>query len=246
MNEKANPSGNALPDDSFPLVPEPGTSGPSGIENPPTTLVGTLRRLGPGLIIAGSIVGSGELIATTKTGAQAGFTLLWLILIGCVIKVFVQIELGRYTISSGDTCLAGLNQVPGPRLRVNWIVWFWVAMTLFGLAQLGGIVGGVGQAMALSFPIRGDYVAAVSGTPETVQEDVQSQKEKSSYTWDDKIWAIAITAVTIVMLVRGRYGFVQAVAVGLVVSFTFLTLGNVISLQFTSEWHVSEIGRAHV
>ena len=54
-----------------------------GVEAPPVTIPGILRRLGPGLIIAGSIVGSGELIATTAVGAEAGFVLLWLILIGC-------------------------------------------------------------------------------------------------------------------------------------------------------------------
>ena len=69
------------------------------IEDAPTTVWGILRRIGPGLIVAGSIVGSGELIATTVTGAQAGFWLLWLIIIGCVIKVFVQVELGRYAIT---------------------------------------------------------------------------------------------------------------------------------------------------
>jgi len=51
---------------------------PELVEAPPRSVPGILRRLGPGLIIAGSIVGSGELIATTKTGAQAGFWLLWL------------------------------------------------------------------------------------------------------------------------------------------------------------------------
>ena len=56
----------------------------SDIQAPPTTILGILKKLGPGLIIAGSIVGSGELIATTSTGAQAGFWLLWLIIIGCV------------------------------------------------------------------------------------------------------------------------------------------------------------------
>ena len=56
--------------------------------NPPTTFGKALLRIGPGLIIAGSIVGSGELIATTKVGAESGFWLLWLIIIGCVIKVF--------------------------------------------------------------------------------------------------------------------------------------------------------------
>ena len=133
----------------------------SDVMPPPRTFVGILRRLGPGLIIAGSIVGSGELIATTKTGAQAGILLLWLIIIGCVIKVFVQIELGRYTITHGETTLAALDQVPGPRLQVNWIIWFWLAMMVVGFGQLGGIVGGVGQAAAIAIPIRGDYLAAV-------------------------------------------------------------------------------------
>ena len=87
------------------------------IESPPTTISGILARLGPGLIIAGSIVGSGELIATTETGAKAGYSLFWLILIGCVIKVFVQVELGRYTIISGKTPLDALSEVPGPRIE---------------------------------------------------------------------------------------------------------------------------------
>ena len=45
-----------------------------GIESPPRTLGATLARLGPGIIIAGSIVGSGELIATTKVGSVSSQT----------------------------------------------------------------------------------------------------------------------------------------------------------------------------
>ena len=58
----------------------------SELKDPPTTSLGILKQLGPGLIIAGSIVGSGELIATTAVGAEAGFVLLWLIIIGCLIN----------------------------------------------------------------------------------------------------------------------------------------------------------------
>ena len=86
------------------------------VESPPTSILGTLSRLGPGLIIAGSIVGSGELIGTTSTGGKAGYWLLWLILIGCVIKVFVQVEFGRFSIITGKTTMEGLNEVAGPRL----------------------------------------------------------------------------------------------------------------------------------
>ncbi|MCA9177721.1 MAG: Nramp family divalent metal transporter [Planctomycetales bacterium] len=122
---------------------------------PPTTIDGIVRRLGPGLIVAGSIVGSGELIATTKTGAEAGFYLLWLILIGCVIKVYAQVEFGRYSIVNGRTTMDGLAEVPGPGIkgRGNWLVWFWFLMFVASLGQLGGIVGGVGQALAISAPL---------------------------------------------------------------------------------------------
>src|SRR5690349_10620461 len=86
------------------------------VVEPPIDVRRILLRLGPGLIIAASIVGSGELIATTKTGAEAGFWLLWLIILGCVIKVFVQVELGRDAIVRGKTTLDALSEVPGPRI----------------------------------------------------------------------------------------------------------------------------------
>jgi Mn2+/Fe2+ NRAMP family transporter len=122
---------------------------------PPQTWSGIFSQLGPGLIIAAAIVGSGELIATTLTGARAGITLLWLIILGCVVKVFAQIEIGRFTISTGTPTLSALAQVPGPRIRGrgNWLVWYWFVMWFCSIGQLGGIVGGVGQVMALVRPI---------------------------------------------------------------------------------------------
>jgi len=79
-----------------------------GIKQPPSTLGGVLSHLGPGLILAGSIVGSGELIATTRTGAEAGFSFLWLIILGCVIKVFTQVEVARHCIISGNPTISAL------------------------------------------------------------------------------------------------------------------------------------------
>ncbi|MHC4594265.1 MAG: hypothetical protein ACYS19_04895 [Planctomycetota bacterium] len=107
------------------------------VREPPRTLGATLLRLGPGMIVAGSIVGSGELIATTKAGAEARFSLLWLIIIGCVIKVSTQIEFGRYTITWSQTPLDALDSVPGPRLKVNWLLWYWAIMIVLVLSQQG-------------------------------------------------------------------------------------------------------------
>lgn len=259
------------------------------VQPPPRGFAGTLRQLGPGLIIAGSIVGSGELIATTKAGAQAGISLLWLIIVGCVIKVFAQVELGRYSITHGQTTLDALNTLPGPRIRVNWILWYWLIMMLCTIGQLGGIVGGVGQAMAISFPITGDYREAIllpshsefeqhiqweshiaveaaefaslsedeqqrvrtgveamntrlAGLGERGQTALESVRAGETladpWTVDDRYWAAAVALFTCVLLYAGRYGLIQNISTVLVVSFTFITVGNVYALQSTPEWKI--------
>ena len=71
------------------------------IREPPKGFFSALRFLGPGLILSAAIVGSGELIATTALGAQVGFALLWVVLFGCLVKVAVQLEYGRYAICHG-------------------------------------------------------------------------------------------------------------------------------------------------
>lgn len=260
------------------------------VQDPPRSFKGILLQLGPGLVIAGSIVGSGELVATTKTGAQAGIALLWLIVVGCLIKVFVQIELGRYSICTGETTLTALNRVPGKIGPANWIVWFWFFMMLAGIAQLGGIVGGVGQSMALIFPITGDLREAIKvpdsneinrylqweddfangsvkfnaltdaeqqrvrqghervgaelevlgDRRQAVLDEVQeSGSFKDPKTMDDKIWALLVGLATAAILYNGRYGLLQSISTALVIAFTFVTMGNVVSLQMTDQWSVS-------
>jgi len=236
------------------------------IENPPQTLGGILRRLGPGLIIAASIVGSGELIATTKTGAEAGFTLLWLILLGCVIKLFAQIEFGRYTITEGRTTIDGMNQVPGPRWRVNWLVWYWLIMFSCSTGQLGGIVGVVGQSLAIPFPMTGDLRAEYEAqkrydeaageireelqgedrrlTQQKIEQEVRGQlgvppRQTAQPTRDDVYWASIITVITSLMLVTGRYRLIQNVSTFLVASFTAVTIWNVFALQTYDAWSIS-------
>ena len=65
------------------------------IKEPPTRFVDRLKFLGPGFILSASIVGSGELIATTILGAKAGFAAFWIIILSCVIKVAVQLQFGK-------------------------------------------------------------------------------------------------------------------------------------------------------
>ncbi|MGC6466327.1 MAG: Nramp family divalent metal transporter [Akkermansiaceae bacterium] len=227
------------------------------IKEPPKTFGGILRQLGPGLIIAGAIVGSGELVATTAVGAEAGFVLLWLIIIGCLIKVFVQIEFGRYTIINGRTTLSGMNEVPGPRKRVNWLCWFWLIFTVVALVQLGGIIGGVGQALTIQQPltesghVANEYhekvigekvqasIDARFGTGENAEPVADSKTEEAPTSHDSLIWCIIVTIISIFILVVGRYRLIQNFSTALVASFTLVTIINVIYLQSLPDWRVS-------
>ncbi len=123
------------------------------IADAPKSTLAALRRIGPGMILASSIVGSGELIATTTLGAQVGYAALWVIVLSCLIKPAIQAEMGRYVIATGETGLEGFNRVPGPRWKVNWVVWSWALMVLMTLLQVGAMFGGVAQVMNLLLPI---------------------------------------------------------------------------------------------
>ena len=165
------------------------------IETPPATILAALRRVGPGMVLAASIVGSGELIATTTLGAQVGFAALWIILVSCAIKPVVQGELGRYTIATGHTGLEGFNRMPGPRLGVSWLVWAWAITVLLTMLQVGGMYGGVAQVLHLLVP-------AVS----------------------INAWVAICLAITITVLVGGGYTRIEKLALVKVGFFSLLTV----------------------
>jgi hypothetical protein len=82
---------------------------PADVLEPPTGFGNILKKIGPGIVMSAPIVGSGELIATTTLGAEVGYTVMWLIILSCLIKAVVQSFLGRYTIARGETGLRSLR-----------------------------------------------------------------------------------------------------------------------------------------
>ncbi|MDA2927201.1 Nramp family divalent metal transporter [Acidobacteria bacterium AH-259-O06] len=172
---------------------------------PPRDFLRTLKYLGPGLIVSASIVGSGELIAATTLGARVGLAALWLIILSCVIKVVIQEELGRYSISSGETTFRALDKIPGPRWGTSWVIWCYMLMFVGVAIQQGGILGGVGQVFNLALP----------------QLSVQT-------------WTMIMAALLAVLLLwGGHYSRIEKTCIFMVVSFTFITIACVVLLYWT-------------
>jgi Mn2+/Fe2+ NRAMP family transporter len=169
------------------------------IENPPLTFFSRLKYLGPGFILSASIVGSGELIATTSLGAKAGFVTFWVIIVSCLIKVMLQIEFAKHTILQGETPMQVFNKMPGLRIRnAHWSVWCFFILMITKMLQLGGIIGGVAIILNIAFP-------AIS-VP---------------------IFALLLATVVSLMIFRGYYQFIEKfslVMIGLFTLFTFVCL----------------------
>jgi Mn2+/Fe2+ NRAMP family transporter len=190
---------------------DPYTLTADGIKEPPVGWRASFRYLGPGLILSASIVGSGELIATTTLGAQAGFVLLWLVVVSTFVKVAVQVELARWTIATGQPALTGYNKVPPKIGRLGWVNVLWMLLALTKLLQLGGIIGGVAVACSILVPIGGDPLGFTSLL----------------------IWTSIIAVGSIAMLYSNRYTLIERGAVFLVVVFSIVTVLIALGLPLT-------------
>lgn len=201
------------------------------IQEPPHSFWKAIQQIGPGLILAASIVGTGELINTTGLGARAGFSLLWLILLSCVIKVFVQIELGRYAITHGKTTLAAFDTLPGPRVGASWMCWLWLFMTLATQAQIAAMEGSVGQAAHMAFPNASDAIAATAGKIVPAWGTFLATRE-------EYFWASVTTLAAILLLLSGGYKRLEKITTLLVALVTLFTVASVVILQWTP-FHIS-------
>lgn len=71
--------------------------------------------LGPGVLLAGASIGSGEWLFGPAVSAQYGATLLWLATLSIVGQVFVNLEAMRYTLYCGEPVMTGFFRTrPGP------------------------------------------------------------------------------------------------------------------------------------
>ena len=70
-----------------------------------------LKIIGPGVVIAGLAIGSGELIMWPWITSVVGAQLLWAAAIGIFLQLWVNIEIGRWSIVTGESPFTGMARV---------------------------------------------------------------------------------------------------------------------------------------
>lgn len=177
----------------------------TSFKHPPATLAGRLRFLGPGFILSASIVGSGELIATTILGAKAGFVMFWIILVSCFVKAAIQLQFGRQAILTGETVMHSFNKLPGFRIsNTHWSVWMVLLLTLLKIVQVGGMLGGSALVLHMLIP----------------QVSVTS-------------WVIVLALIVSLLVYKNYYPFLEKASLFMLLIFTVITLASLFVVQFT-------------
>jgi len=65
------------------------------------------RIVGPGLVVAATGIGAGDLVATLVAGSRFGYGLLWAAVLGVIIKIALVEGAGRWTLATGKSIFEG-------------------------------------------------------------------------------------------------------------------------------------------
>jgi hypothetical protein len=76
----------------------------------PEAPTSTWRIIGPGIIAAGVGLASGEFILFPYIASQVGLVFVWAALVGLVTQFFLNMEIERYTLATGETALTGFSR----------------------------------------------------------------------------------------------------------------------------------------
>ncbi|GIF53497.1 Mn2+/Fe2+ NRAMP family transporter [Asanoa ferruginea] len=68
------------------------------------------RIIGPGVIAAGVGLASGEFILFPYIASQVGLVFLWAAAVGLITQWFLNMEIERYTLATGETALTGFSR----------------------------------------------------------------------------------------------------------------------------------------
>ena len=92
---------------------------------------GWLKAVGPGVIVLGISVGSGEFLLGPAVFVRHGLSLLWVVAIAVTLQTIFNTELMRYTLATGEPAFTGFM-----RTRPSSTAWAWVYAVLYFL-QIG-------------------------------------------------------------------------------------------------------------
>jgi hypothetical protein len=85
------------------------------------------QLVGPGAVLVGLSIGAGELVVWPLVTAQYGAAMTWAAVLGVFVQLWLNLEIGRYTLATGESVYSGYARIsrifPWVFLALNVIGW---------------------------------------------------------------------------------------------------------------------------
>ena len=115
------------------------------------------KMLGPSILLAGLALGSGEFVLWPYITSKVGFVFFWACMIGVITQFFLNMEIERWTLATGETAITGFCRISRHlawlMLILNILPWAWpgwatgagtmLSWLLFGAEQVVNEAGEV-------------------------------------------------------------------------------------------------------
>ncbi|MCP5046512.1 MAG: divalent metal cation transporter [bacterium] len=111
-----------------------------------------LKHLGPGIVVAATGIGAGDMIAAAFAGAKYGTVIIWAAIMGAILKYFLNEGIARWQLATGTTVPEGWRNKFHPAL--SW--YFLVYLFLWSFIVAGALIAACGlaaHALVPSLPV---------------------------------------------------------------------------------------------
>jgi Mn2+/Fe2+ NRAMP family transporter len=99
----------------------------------------SLRWIGPGILVAATGVGAGDLAAASLTGSELGLAVLWAVVVGAFLKFVLNEGLTRWQLATGSTLLEGAIAHLGAAVHWGFLIYLIVWSFLVGAALMSAM-----------------------------------------------------------------------------------------------------------
>ena len=103
-----------------------------------------LKLAGPGLVVAATGIGSGDVVSATVGGARYGVMLLWAIALGAFFKFVLSEGIARWQLATGQTVIEGWAEY----LHASVKFYFGVYLVLWTVAVSAALTNACGLGLS--------------------------------------------------------------------------------------------------
>ncbi|MFQ5649455.1 MAG: Nramp family divalent metal transporter [bacterium] len=112
-----------------------------------------LTAIGPGIAIAATGIGAGDMVAAAVSGARYGYAVIWAAVVGAILKFVLNEGLARWQLATGTTLLEGWVRHLGRWVQIFFLVYLVLWSFIVGAALISAC-GLAAQAMVPKLSVK--------------------------------------------------------------------------------------------